>query len=371
MLLLQPGRPLTMGKYDHEVISRLKKLRDNGTAITWHTAVAVAKSIVEIKDPDNQHRYAVAEPWARSLFKRMKFTQRAVTTGKLTMPECLISEVKLSFTGEISKLVTENKIPHEMIINFDQTPIQYVPSSRYTMAPTGSSKVSINGAADKKALTVLATVTMSGDISPFQMIYKGLTDRSLPKAPRPDSFHLVANANHWSNEDTMLQYVDYIIKPYVTAQREIHGAEIPCLLIYDQFKAHLTESFTEKVRELNSRIVMIPPNLTDYLQPLDLSVNKSLKNFVTAQYNSWYGEKVKDIDPNDPNSHKELTEVIKSGVEMRELSCTWLVRAYEHFKLPPQREIIINGFKAAGITQQCELGPIQDDPFADLTGTTT
>ena len=59
-----------MGKYDHEVISRLKKLRDNGTAITWHTAVAVAKSIVEIKDPYNQHRYVVAEPWARSLVQK-------------------------------------------------------------------------------------------------------------------------------------------------------------------------------------------------------------------------------------------------------------------------------------------------------------
>ena len=47
---------------------------------------------------------------------------------------------------------------------------------------------------------------------------------------------------------------------------------------------------------------MIPPNLTEYLQPPNLSVNKSFNNFVTVQYNSWYGEKVKDIDPNDPNS---------------------------------------------------------------------
>ena len=62
----------------------------------------IAKSIVEIKDPDNQHRYIVAEPWAPSMFKRMKFTQRAVTQEKFTMPECLISEAKLSFTGEIS-----------------------------------------------------------------------------------------------------------------------------------------------------------------------------------------------------------------------------------------------------------------------------
>ena len=40
---------------------------------------------------------------------------------------------------------------------------------------------------------------------------------------------------------------------------------------------------------------MIPPNLTDHLQPPNQSVNKSFNNFVTVQYNPWYGEKVKDI----------------------------------------------------------------------------
>ena len=55
---------------------------------------------------------------------------------------------------------------------------------------------------------------------------------------------------------------------------------------------------------------MIPPNLTDYLQPPNLSVNKSFNNFVTVQYNSWYGEKVKDIDLND---HKELSQRADRG----------------------------------------------------------
>ena len=74
--------------------------------------------------------------------------------------DCLISEVKMSFTREIAKLVTDNQIPDDMVINFDQTPIQYCPSSRYTMAPKGSSKISINGAADKRSLTALVAVTM-------------------------------------------------------------------------------------------------------------------------------------------------------------------------------------------------------------------
>ena len=88
--------------------SRIKKLRDNRASISWHTAVAVARSIIEVKDHANLHRYNFSEPWARSLFIRMNLSHRAVTTGKLTMPDCLISEVKMSFTREIAKLVTDN-----------------------------------------------------------------------------------------------------------------------------------------------------------------------------------------------------------------------------------------------------------------------
>ena len=356
-----------MGKYDKDVQSRIKKLRDNGASISWHTAVAVARSIIEVKDHANLHRYNFSEPWARSLFIRMNLSHRAVTTGKLTMPDSLISEVKMSFTRDIAKLVTDNQIPDDMVINFDQTPIQYCPSSRYTMAPKGSSKISINGAADKRSLTALVAVTMGGGILPFQLIYKGLTERSLPKSQYyPDSFHVLANQNHWSNEETMLDFADKILKPYINSKREVHGQDKPCLLIFDQFKAHLTQSFTEKVQELNGRVVMVPPNMTDYLQPLDLSFNKSLKNFVTNEYNLWYSEKVAHIDPDKPESHKQLCDVIKSGVEMRDLSGVWLTKAYEHYQLPAQRDIIVNGFKAAGILDHCVSGPIEDDPFADL-----
>ena len=154
----------------------------------------------------------------------MNLSHRAVTTGKLTMPGSLISEVKMSFTREIAKLVTDNQIPDDMVINFDQTPIQYCQSSRYTMAPKGSSKISINGAADKRSLTALVAVTMGGGILPFQLIYKGLTERSLPKSQYyPDSSHVLANQNHWSNEETMLDFADKILKPYINSKREVHG----------------------------------------------------------------------------------------------------------------------------------------------------
>ena len=73
-----------MGKYDKDVQSRIKKMQDNGASISWHTAVAVARSIIEVKEHANLHRYNFSEPWARSLFIGMNLSHREVTTGKLT-----------------------------------------------------------------------------------------------------------------------------------------------------------------------------------------------------------------------------------------------------------------------------------------------
>ena len=37
---------------------------------------------------------------------------------------------------------------------------------------------------------------------------------------------------------------------------------------------------------------MIPPNCTDRLQTLDVSVNKSVKEFLRQKFHSWYAESV-------------------------------------------------------------------------------
>ena len=39
-------------------------------------------------------------------------------------------------------------------------------------------------------------------------------------------------------------------------------------------------------------VVLIPPNCTDRLQPLDISVNKAAKEYLLRQFQSWYTQEV-------------------------------------------------------------------------------
>ena len=44
--------------------------------------------------------------------------------------------------------------------------------------------------------------------------------------------------------------------------------------------------------ENNIFYVIIPPNCTDTLQPLDVSVNKPAKEFLRMQFQIWYASKI-------------------------------------------------------------------------------
>ena len=58
--------------------------------------------------------------------------------------------------------------------------------------------------------------------------------------------------------------------------------EHPTVVIFDNFSAQTTETIVQLLDNNHVRIAMIPPNCTDQLQLLDVSVNKAVKNFLRS-----------------------------------------------------------------------------------------
>ena len=65
----------------------------------------------------------------------------------------------------------------ELILNWDQTGIQIVPSSTWTMEREGVSRIEMIGAKDKRQITAVFCCTLQGDFLPIQLIYQGKTSR--------------------------------------------------------------------------------------------------------------------------------------------------------------------------------------------------
>jgi hypothetical protein len=114
-------------------------------------------------------------------------------------------------------------------------------------------------------------------------------------------------------------------------------------------------------------IVNVPPNMTKFYQPLDLTVNGHAKRFFKNKFNTWYGNQIsKQLD--------EGVEIDAVDVKLRlstlkPLHAQWVVDFYNEMTSSKGKSIIEGGWRAAGITDAIRLGsknlpPI--DPFHDI-----
>ena len=94
---------------------------------------------------------------------------------------------------------------------------------------------------------------------------------------------------------------------------------------------------------------MIPPNCTDQLQPLDVSVNKPAKEFLRQKFHTWYAQIVRaQLEGKAP---RELVDLRMSVV--KPWGAQWMTELYDYLKTKP--DIIKNGFKANGILASTTL----------------
>ena len=95
----------------------------------------------------------------------------------------------------------------------------------------------------------------------------------------------------------------------------------------------------------NIQFVHIPANCTDRLQPLNVSVNKSCKDYIKGKFVSWYLEEVfKALDDNDTDG--DFGVDLRLSV-MKPLGAKWMMSFFEYMKTRPS--IVFNGFRSVGI----------------------
>jgi len=250
--------------------------------------------------------------------------------------------MKETFLNDIVATVEMEEIPAELILNWDQTGIKIVPSNTWIMDQQGSKRVQVAGANDKRLITAIFCGSLLGFFLPIQVIYQGKTPCCHPRYQFPPDWDITHSPKHWSNEVTMFQYVKNIIVPYVKSTRGSFEDDTPALVIIDNFKGQITSSESN-----NIHVCLLPPNTTDLLQPMDLSVNKPAKDFLKRRSKDWYSQLVTNQFEGRDIESTDLQPISLSLPVLKELGAKWMVEMAEYFA--ENSQIIMNGFIRAGI----------------------
>ena len=359
-----------LGSLDEMVQRYVRAYRSRGGPVNSLFAVSIAKVLITRNPQLNLgHLDLDSSSWAKkSLFKRMGFTRRMKTKGKVEIPEGAKQEAELLFLYNIVTLIEEHNNPESLVMNLDQTPLKYVPVSHNTMAKKRVKSVSIAGRGDKRGITDTFVTSLDWKFLPIQLIYGGKTKQSLPRYKFPESFSFSVNPKHFSNTEESIKIINEIVVPYVEIEREKLGDKSqPALLILDVFRGQMTSEVITLLQENNIFFVTGPNNMTHLFQPLDLTVNGFCKSYLKRKFAQWFAQqfdrqlalfkKVEDIE-----MKFQLTEI-------KPIHANWISQFYNHMSTDEGSKVIINSWKKSGISDTVTGGSSSLpslDPFQDI-----
>jgi len=82
------------------------------------------------------------------------------------------------------------------------------------------------------------------------------------------------------SEEIFLEWISQAWKPYAARFDR-------SLLLLDMFRAHKTEAVLAKFEECRTDVLIIPAGLTYYCQPVDVYVNKPVKERVRSLWQNY------------------------------------------------------------------------------------
>ena len=286
----------------------------------------------------------------------MGYVQRRNTSSKVEIPEKAHREIEYQFHYDIVSKVEKYNIPDSLIMNLDQTPSYSVPCKKFTMAKKGSNNVKIHGCNDKRTITATFVIALSGEFLPMQLIYGGKTLQSLPRYQFPQSFSLSFNPKHYSNTSESLKILNEIIIPYVKKIRSSGYIlnDQYSLVIMDIFTGQKTSEVLDLLNANKILVTNVPPNMTKYYKPLDLTVNGYAKKFMSWKFSGWYTQQIslqleKGV-PIDEIDVKLRLSLIKL------LHAEWMTHFYNQKTNPDSKKVIESGWLAARIRDAICLG---------------
>lgn len=328
-------------------------MRESGLPLNLTTVRGIMVAIIQQEAPQlflqknaKGEAFRCSDAFVRHfLDNQMNWSWRCATKASQKVPVNSVQVSRKSLLRFVCAVRDENIRP-SFIINADQTGIVYAQGTERTYAERGAKQVAVVGTEEKRAFTLMVTLSQSGDLLPFQAIYTGKDPRrSLPKPSSPGyqeavdlgfRFEVSGNESHWATQESMRNWMTFIVVPYFNQQKELHGAPSSqrCIAYIDSWSVHRSLEFRTWLRKTYPWVYLqyCPAGCTGFFQPCDALPQRVIKNAIKRVSHS-------DIV-------NETLELLRAGVEpgtivldkrvgtLRDRSPQWLLAARDALMQP-------------------------------------
>lgn len=258
------------------------------------------------------------------------------------------AETILGFLELVWRTIDTFNVKGCNIDNFDQVPRYFENHSETTITTKGAKNVKTRKASTgHKRFTASFRISRSGKIQKPHALFS-----NLKKKPTVSS-HCDVDVNGtsmWSFE-LIEKYYDNV---YAESDKEEHY-----LHTLDSYGAHM--NFVEQRAEKypNFHFILIPPNFTSLLQPLDVCHNKSFQESFGDSYNAYI--KAVFTDPQQKLFTKHGNPKMPTYLDVTE----WMVKWTNELNKKPEK--IAHSFDVCGICPRNEYDPEKlHKPLKDL-----
>lgn len=238
--------------------------------------------------PDGS-RFRCSESFVRKYLRNLGWSERCATRAAQKLPDNYEDILNTSFLRQ-AYIIRDHAIPAALRVNTDQTQTVYQMGGRKTWNKSGEKQISTMGMDEKRAFTLVPSISASGELLPMQAIFHGKTCASCPsRESRRYSeaqglgfkFEPSRSHTYWSTQATMRDLVNGIIAPYFDRKKaELELPSSQCSLwMIDCWSVHKSEEFRTWMKNAHPNIIInfVPGNCTGIWQPLDVGIQRVLK----------------------------------------------------------------------------------------------
>ena len=205
---------------------------------------------LKAKEFCNDPEFKASVGWYVNWKRRHSITLRTKTTLAQRLPNDL-EEKMIQFHRFIIIIAAHHRHGYSLsrIFNMDETPMRFEMPSSQTLEFSGSRTVPVKSCgAEKRSFTVTLAVAADGKKLPPKMIFKGVrTPRDLVV---PESVRVSFHKKGWMDETGVKEWIQTCLPRNPTDERS--------LLVWDSFRAHLTDAVKEALHRRKIDVAVIP-----------------------------------------------------------------------------------------------------------------